>query len=146
MVQTSVVLVAHRTAMLWLCAASTRTPPPTENVVWTYAAAGVCYLVGSLLLQYSDTDQSLGGWCGTADVHCIGPNKFTPCQQGYGSCEIIRPKTCGEGSGTTGGRTVGYYLASNVRDRLCNRISPSQSKLYHAVKIRVRLDYANTRD
>ncbi|KAI8265154.1 glycoside hydrolase family 18 [Colletotrichum sp. SAR11_239] len=41
---------------------------------------------------------------------------------------IIRPKTCGEGSGTTGGRTIGYYQASNVRDRVCNRIAPSQIK------------------
>ncbi|CAN9141178.1 unnamed protein product [Alternaria alternata] len=67
---------------------------------------------------------SWGGWCGTSEVHCIGPNKFTPCQEGFGSCEIIRPKTCGEGSGSTKGRTIGYYLASNSRDRLCNRVFP----------------------
>ncbi|KAJ0382111.1 hypothetical protein COL922a_013212 [Colletotrichum nupharicola] len=41
---------------------------------------------------------------------------------------IIRPKICGEGSGTTGGRTIGYYQASNVRDRVCNRIASSQIK------------------
>ncbi|KAK8075259.1 glycoside hydrolase superfamily, partial [Apiospora hydei] len=67
---------------------------------------------------------SWGGWCGTSDVHCIGPNKFTPCQEDFGSCEIIRPTLCGEDSMTTLGRTVGYYLASNTRDRLCNRIEP----------------------
>ncbi|EMR68912.1 putative oviduct-specific glyco protein [Eutypa lata UCREL1] len=69
---------------------------------------------------------SWGGWCGTSTVHCIEANEFTPCQQGFGSCEIIRPTTCGENSGTTGGRTIGYYLASNVRDRVCNRIAPDQ--------------------
>ncbi|KAF0324503.1 glycosyl hydrolase family 18 [Colletotrichum asianum] len=69
-----------------------------------------------------------GGWCGTSETHCIGPNKFSPCQEGFGKCSIIRPKTCGEGSGTTGGRTIGYYQASNVRDRVCNRIAPSQIK------------------
>ncbi|KAF3807414.1 Chitotriosidase-1 [Colletotrichum gloeosporioides] len=71
---------------------------------------------------------SSGGWCGTSETHCIGPNKFSPCQEGFGKCSIIRPKTCGEGSGTTGGRTIGYYQASNVRDRVCNRIAPSQIK------------------
>ncbi|GAB7332396.1 hypothetical protein MBLNU13_g04211t2 [Cladosporium sp. NU13] len=59
---------------------------------------------GSALLQES----ALRGW------------------KGYGSCEIIRPTTCGQNSGTTGGRAVGYYLASNVRERACNRIYPSQ--------------------
>ncbi|KAF5845875.1 hypothetical protein GGP41_008376 [Bipolaris sorokiniana] len=71
---------------------------------------------------------SWGGWCGTSEVHCIGPNKFTPCQKNFGSCEIIRPKTCGEGSGSTKARTIGYYLASNSRDRLCNRIFPNDIK------------------
>ncbi|XP_014554338.1 glycoside hydrolase family 18 protein, partial [Bipolaris victoriae FI3] len=71
---------------------------------------------------------SWGGWCGTSEVHCIGPNKFTPCQKDFGSCEIIRPKTCGEGSGSTKARTIGYYLASNTRDRLCNRVFPKDIK------------------
>ena len=28
------------------------------------------------------------------------------------------------GSGTTNGRTIGYYQGSNTRDRLCNKIAP----------------------
>ncbi|KAH6962784.1 hypothetical protein DER45DRAFT_590696 [Fusarium avenaceum] len=71
---------------------------------------------------------SSGGWCGTTEVHCIGPNKFSPCQAGYGNCQIIRPKTCGEGSGTSDQRMIGYYQASNVRDRACNRVYPKDIK------------------
>ncbi|TEA14839.1 Oviduct-specific glycoprotein [Colletotrichum sidae] len=71
---------------------------------------------------------SSGGWCGTSETHCVGPNKFSLCQEGFGKCEILRPKTCGEGSGTSSGRTIGYYQASNVRDRVCNRIAPSAIK------------------
>ncbi|KAL2880734.1 hypothetical protein SGCOL_003761 [Colletotrichum sp. CLE4] len=71
---------------------------------------------------------SSGGWCGTSETHCVGPNKFSLCQQGFGKCETLRPKTCGENSGTSAKRTIGYYQASNVRNRVCNRISPSQIK------------------
>ncbi|KAH7116576.1 glycoside hydrolase superfamily [Dactylonectria estremocensis] len=67
---------------------------------------------------------SWGGWCGTTETHCIGPNKWAPCLKEYGKCEIIRPKTCGEGSGTSDKRMVGYYQASNFRNRACNRIYP----------------------
>ncbi|KAK9419930.1 hypothetical protein SUNI508_06936 [Seiridium unicorne] len=66
------------------------------------------------------------GWCGTSTDHCIGVNDFTKCQEGYGACEIIRPTPCGEDSGTTSGRTVGYYQADNVNNRICNRIAPDQ--------------------
>lgn len=45
-----------------------------------------------------------------------------------GGCQIITPKTCGEGSGTTDGRTIGYYQASNVYNRACNKIAPSDIK------------------
>jgi chitinase len=48
-----------------------------------------------------------------------------PCQVGFGSCEIKKGRTCGTGSGTTNGRTIGYYQGSNTRERLCNLISPS---------------------
>lgn len=34
-------------------------------------------------------------------------------------------KTCGTGSGTTNGRTIGYYQGSNTRNRLCNKIYPA---------------------
>jgi chitinase len=64
-------------------------------------------------------------YCGNAD-----PKWLTlPCQKGFGSCAITAPPSCGQGSGSTGGRTIGYYQASNTRDRLCNKISPSQIQL-----------------
>ncbi|KAK0708652.1 hypothetical protein B0H67DRAFT_648685 [Lasiosphaeris hirsuta] len=30
------------------------------------------------------------GWCGTSDVHCVGPNRWALCQEGFGKCEVIR--------------------------------------------------------
>ncbi|KAG8360039.1 hypothetical protein FVEN_g2141 [Fusarium venenatum] len=71
---------------------------------------------------------SSGGWCGTTEVHCVGPNKWSLCQQGYGSCEMIKPKTCGEGSGTADKRMIGYYQANNMRNRACNKIYPKDIK------------------
>ena len=64
----------------------------------------------------------------TQEEHCGDPDPhgLTPCQTGYGLCQIVPPPSCGQGSGSTNGRTIGYYQASNTRDRLCNRISPSQ--------------------
>lgn len=41
---------------------------------------------------------------------------------------MITPPSCGENSGTSSGRMVGYYQASNSRDRICNGITPSQIK------------------
>lgn len=41
-----------------------------------------------------------------------------------GACEMISQPRCGGGSAL--GRTVGYYQASNVRNRVCNQISPAQ--------------------
>lgn len=66
------------------------------------------------------------GWCGTDAAHCLSPDPTDPCQAGYGLCEIIPPPSCGLGSGSTGGRSIGYYQASNTRDRLCNKVPPSQ--------------------
>ncbi|KAL8664295.1 MAG: hypothetical protein Q9168_007930 [Polycauliona sp. 1 TL-2023] len=40
-------------------------------------------------------------------------------------CHKVPPPTCAEGAGSANARTIGYYQASNTRDRLCNRISPS---------------------
>ncbi|KUI70476.1 putative chitinase 3 [Cytospora mali] len=63
-----------------------------------------------------------------ADSYCINadPQGGTlPCQQGFGSCEVKKGKTCPASDSTTSGRTIGYYQASNTRDRLCNKISPS---------------------
>ncbi|KUI58697.1 Acidic mammalian chitinase [Cytospora mali] len=48
-----------------------------------------------------------------------------PCQEGFGSCEVKKGKTCPASDSTTSGRTIGYYQASNTRDRLCNKIFPS---------------------
>ncbi|KAI1269774.1 glycoside hydrolase superfamily [Xylariaceae sp. FL1019] len=68
------------------------------------------------------------GWCGTTENHCGNPdpNGLSPCQEGYGLCQIIPPPSCGQGSGSTDGRKIGYYQASNTRTRLCNKVSPSQ--------------------
>ncbi len=65
--------------------------------------------------------------CKTDENHCGNPdpNGLTPCQTGFGLCEIVPPPKCGTGSGTTNGRAIGYYQASNTYDRVCNKISPS---------------------
>jgi chitinase len=68
----------------------------------------------------------------TTDLYCVNgdPKWHTlPCQDKYGACAITAPPSCGQGSGTTKGRTIGYYQASNTRDRLCNKITPSQIQL-----------------
>ncbi|KAF2233889.1 glycoside hydrolase family 18 protein [Viridothelium virens] len=63
------------------------------------------------------------GWCGTDDAHCSTTGD-APCQQGFGKCSTaVAIPTCAK-SGSTGGRTIGYYQVSNNRTRLCNRISP----------------------
>ncbi|KAF2714297.1 glycoside hydrolase family 18 protein [Pleomassaria siparia CBS 279.74] len=69
------------------------------------------------------------GWCGTEDVHCKDPEPLvgkTPCQQGYGSCQIKPSPSCGTGSGTSKGRRIGYYQGWNTRERLCDKVSPRQ--------------------
>ncbi|KAL2059977.1 hypothetical protein VTL71DRAFT_9799 [Oculimacula yallundae] len=71
---------------------------------------------------------SATGWCGTTDTYCTNAdpiNHSLPCQKNFGSCEVKKGRTCGTGSGTTNGRTIGYYQGSNGRDRLCNKIVPS---------------------
>jgi len=70
----------------------------------------------------------IGGWCGTSHDHCVGPDTFSPCQAGFGSCQVIRPTEYGPTSGSTNGRTIGYYQSWNTRNRACNRVWPSQIK------------------
>ncbi|KAH7117301.1 oviduct-specific glycoprotein [Dactylonectria macrodidyma] len=41
-------------------------------------------------------------------------------------CSATGPPSCAAGGGTTNGRTIGYYQSWNVRDRACNKVSPSQ--------------------
>ncbi|KAF2429131.1 glycoside hydrolase, partial [Tothia fuscella] len=67
---------------------------------------------------------SFYGWCGTEDAQ----PQFgrTPCQEGYGSCEITAPPQCGPGSGTSKKRRVGYYQGWNTRERKCDKVSPRQ--------------------
>lgn len=68
------------------------------------------------------------GWCGTTNSYCTNSDPqcgTLPCQEGFGSCEVKKGKTCPASDKTTSGRTIGYYQASNSRDRLCNKISPS---------------------
>ena len=65
----------------------------------------------------------------TSELYCVNGDpqgKTLPCQQGFGSCEVKKGRTCGSDSGTTNGRTIGYYQGSNTRDRFCNKIQPSQ--------------------
>jgi hypothetical protein len=50
----------------------------------------------------------------------------TPCQAGYGSCEMKDSPVCGTGSGTAKGRRVGYYQGWNTRERKCDKVSPRQ--------------------
>jgi chitinase len=68
------------------------------------------------------------GWCGTTENYCTSPpnDPQDGCQSAFGSCAVVEPWSCGPASGTSAGRTIGYYQASNVRDRVCNKISPSQ--------------------
>ncbi|KAF2855392.1 glycoside hydrolase family 18 protein [Plenodomus tracheiphilus IPT5] len=71
---------------------------------------------------------SATGWCGTTELYCINgdPKGNTlPCQQGFGSCEVKKGRTCGLGSATTNGRNIGYYQGSNTRNRFCNQIRPN---------------------
>lgn len=63
----------------------------------------------------------------TTDLYCTNgdPQGHTlPCQAGFGSCQVKSGHTCGVGSGSTNGRTIGYYQGSNTHDRLCNLIYP----------------------
>lgn len=61
----------------------------------------------------------------TDELHCGNPdpNGKAPCQEKFGLCNIVPSHS---GAGSTNGRTFGYYQASNTRDRLCDRVSPSQ--------------------
>ncbi|KAL8690519.1 MAG: hypothetical protein Q9218_004050 [Villophora microphyllina] len=64
----------------------------------------------------------------TDELHCGNPdpNGQAPCQAGYGLCQIVPPPSCAKGGGTTNGRSIGYYQASNTYTRVCNKISPKQ--------------------
>ncbi|PNH64228.1 hypothetical protein VD0001_g8902 [Verticillium dahliae] len=69
------------------------------------------------------------GWCGTRDIYCHNADPVhntLPCQAGYGSCSITPSPSCAQGSGSSSKRKVGYYQSWNVRDRRCNKVSPSQ--------------------
>ncbi|KAI1287730.1 glycoside hydrolase superfamily [Xylaria venustula] len=67
-------------------------------------------------------------WCGTTETYCGNPdpNGQSPCQADFDLCEVVPPPSCGQGSGSTGGRTIDYYQADNVANRLCNKVTPSQ--------------------
>ncbi|KAF2795231.1 glycoside hydrolase family 18 protein [Melanomma pulvis-pyrius CBS 109.77] len=64
------------------------------------------------------------GFCGVESDFCLGAGPSNPCQVGMGSCEVKSAPSCGGSS--SAGRSIGYYQVGNVRDRQCNRISPSQ--------------------
>ncbi|KAK1751034.1 hypothetical protein QBC47DRAFT_417470 [Echria macrotheca] len=71
---------------------------------------------------------SWGGWCGTTAAHCVGPDQWSLCQQGFGKCQVVRPTEYSYDSGISSGRTIGYYQSWNTRNRACNRVWPSQIK------------------
>jgi chitinase len=50
----------------------------------------------------------------------------TPCQRGFGSCDMKEPPRCGPGSQSAKKRRVAYYQGLNTRERKCDRVSPSQ--------------------
>ncbi|KAJ0377322.1 hypothetical protein COL26b_004513 [Colletotrichum chrysophilum] len=63
------------------------------------------------------------------DVYCHNADPLhgtLPCQAGYGSCAITGSPSCAQGSGSSKGRTIGYYQSWNARTRLCNRVTPKQ--------------------
>ncbi|KAI8296870.1 Chitotriosidase-1 [Colletotrichum sp. SAR 10_98] len=65
----------------------------------------------------------------TTDVYCHNADPLhgtLPCQAGYGSCAITGSPSCAQGSGSSKGRTIGYYQSWNARTRLCNRVTPKQ--------------------
>ncbi|KUJ19692.1 glycoside hydrolase [Mollisia scopiformis] len=68
------------------------------------------------------------GYCGTSSLYCVNPGAAqtaNPCQQGYGSCQIVPPPSCDAGAGSASrGRKVGYYQSSNL-GRQCNRMGPN---------------------
>ena len=63
----------------------------------------------------------------TDEIHCGNPdpNGKAPCQEKFGLCKIVPSPSCSAGANSANGRTIGYYQASNTRDRLCDRVSPS---------------------
>ncbi|KAF5510528.1 Chitotriosidase-1 [Colletotrichum siamense] len=74
-----------------------------------------------------------GSCCGpkniSTDVYCHNADPLhgtLPCQAGYGSCAITGSPSCAQGSGSSKGRTIGYYQSWNARTRLCNRVTPKQ--------------------
>jgi hypothetical protein len=77
----------------------------------------VVILLCVAVTMMTDTLAIIGGWCGSSADHCIGPDKWSPCQAGFGKCEVIRPKEYGYASGSTNGRTIGYYQSWNIRNR-----------------------------
>lgn len=89
-----------------------------HGLVWSKYLTDLCPPKRHACANPSQTTET---YCGNAD-----PQGATlPCQAGFGSCEVKSGRTCGVGSGTTNGRTIGYYQGSNTRDRLCNHIYPS---------------------
>lgn len=68
------------------------------------------------------------GWCGIEAAHCVDADPRygkTPCQQGFGSCEVKKVPTCSKSSGS-GRRHIGYYQGWNTRERACDKVWPRQ--------------------
>ena len=102
----------------------------TSNCVSNCNATAMCgiYRDGGALKCGMNLCCSHYGWCGTDEIHCGDPDPkgLAPCQAGFGLCQIIPPPSYEASADSANGRSIGYYQASNTRDRLCNRVSPSQ--------------------
>lgn len=58
--------------------------------------------------------------------HCLSIVGKTPCQAGFGSCDIKPSPSCGKSSGTAKGRRIGYYQGWNTREQKCDKVAPRQ--------------------
>ncbi|TVY58669.1 Chitotriosidase-1 [Lachnellula cervina] len=64
------------------------------------------------------------GYCGTTDAHCTTQGQ-TPCQPGFGDCQVMSAPTCTTKTASRG-RRVAYYQGGNVANRACDQVYPSQ--------------------
>lgn len=55
---------------------------------------------------------------------CSSPMPDAPYQEGFGSCSLVSPPSCGGTSAL--GRSIAYYQVGNNYGRECQRISPAQ--------------------
>ncbi|TVY92833.1 Chitotriosidase [Lachnellula willkommii] len=64
------------------------------------------------------------GYCGATDAHCTTQGQ-TPCQPGFGDCQVMSAPNCTTKTASRG-RRVAYYQGGNVANRACDQVYPSQ--------------------